>query len=262
MDEPALPLYYKESDTPLDTALFADDCGGLIGVAGDPMPYMMRNDDTITLLQIVCFVITLISVSHSWRFMVNQAKGLFRSRSFSEKTEGETSNEVWFQCVLLLQTCLLYSIMQYLYTMESVGSALMQVSQYELVAIYFSVICGYQIVRGLLYTMVNLVFADGKINLQWIRALLFLTAAEGIVLFPVVLLVVYFNFSFQNAIICFVIVFLLVKLLAFYKCCTIFFSRFGNFLQIILYFCALELIPLASLWGILVFIGNYLKVNF
>lgn len=262
MGDPALPLYYKGSETPLDTALFADSIGGWMGVAGDPMPYMMRNDDVITLLQMACFFISLIAVANSWRFMVRQAKDLFRARSRSEKPVGETANEVRFQFFLLLQTCLLYSVLQYLYTCEYISDTFVLASPYELIGIYFIIMCAYQIVRGGLYTMVNLVFADGKINLQWLRSLLFLTAVEGLVLFPVVLLLVYFNLSFQNAMICFVIIFLLVKILAFYKCCSIFFNRFGNFLQIILYFCALELIPLASLWGILVFTGNYLKVNF
>lgn len=41
----------------------------------------------------------------------------------------------------------------------------------------------------------------------------------------------------------------LVKLLSFYKCYVIFFRQNGIFLQIILYFCALEIVPLATLWG-------------
>ena len=108
----------------------------------------------------------------------------------------------------------------------------------------------------------GILFFYGKINLQWIKSLLFLAALEGVALYPVVLLLIYFNLSFDNAIVCFVIVFLFIKILTFYKCCSIFFGRLGNFLQIFLYFCALELIPLVSLWGILVIIGNYLKVNF
>ena len=50
--------------------------------------------------------------------------------------------------------------------------------------------------------------------------------------------------------------------MSFYKTYIIFFRRFGAVLQIILYFCALEMIPLAALGGILVLIRDYLQINF
>ena len=59
-----------------------------------------------------------------------------------------------------------------------------------------------------------------------------------------------------------IIVLVLVKILSFYKSYLIFFKRNGLFLQIILYFCALEVVPLSALWGGLVLISHYLKINF
>ncbi len=46
------------------------------------------------------------------------------------------------------------------------------------------------------------------------------------------------------------------------KAYIIFFRRNGVFLQIFLYFCALEVVPLFALWGGLVLISHYLKINF
>lgn len=262
MSEQALPLYYRENATPLDTTLLTDTYNGCMGVAGDPVPYQMRNDDVITLLMLLCFVLTIVSISHSHGFIGRQAKNLFRIHSGNETVVGETANEVRFQCFLGVQTFLLYSILQYLYTCEYIAETFYLDSPYELIAIYFFVICACQLFRGGLYTLVNNVFFDGKTNLQCLRSLLFLTAMEGVLLYPVVLLHVYFNTSFQSTIICFAFIFLFVKILTFYKCFSIFFGRIGSFLQIFLYFCALELIPLVSMWGILVITGNNLKVNF
>ena len=47
-----------------------------------------------------------------------------------------------------------------------------------------------------------------------------------------------------------------------YKSYAIFFKHGGGIVQNILYFCALELMPLLALVGILQITGNYLKVNF
>ena len=94
------------------------------------------------------------------------------------------------------------------------------------------------------------------------RAYLFTNSLEGICLFPIVMLLTYFNLSIENAMTSVLVVVVLSKLLAFYKLYIIFFRGLGNILQIILYFCALEMVPLLSLLGVLVLIGNNLKINF
>ena len=94
------------------------------------------------------------------------------------------------------------------------------------------------------------------------KAFLFTVAAEGVLLFPVVMLIAYFELSIQRAAIYVGIVVLFIKILAFFKTILIFFRKNGVFLQIILYLCALEIVPLAILLGSLGLINNFLKVNF
>ena len=94
------------------------------------------------------------------------------------------------------------------------------------------------------------------------KSILYLSAMEGIVLFPIVMLQSYFGISVQSAIIYAAIVLILVKLLTIYKCFVIFFRQNGAVLQIILYFCALEIVPMLALAGFLVMIVDYLKINF
>lgn len=94
------------------------------------------------------------------------------------------------------------------------------------------------------------------------KAYLFLFSCEGVLLFPVVMLLTYFNLSLDAAIIYALIVVGLVKILSFYKSYIIFFRGNGSFLQIFLYFCALEVVPLFALLGGLVLISHYLKINF
>ena len=90
----------------------------------------------------------------------------------------------------------------------------------------------------------------------------FIFSMLGVLLFPWVLLEVYFGMALQKTMIIAMIVIFLVKMLTFYKCFDIFFKGTGVFLQIILYFCALEIIPLLSLGATMVMIGNELKINF
>lgn len=80
--------------------------------------------------------------------------------------------------------------------------------------------------------------------------------------FPLVLLLVYFNLSMQVALIYTLSVTLLIKLFTMQKQYAVFFKSTNLGLQIILYFCALEIMPLTALAGILIYVENFLKINF
>ena len=97
---------------------------------------------------------------------------------------------------------------------------------------------------------------------RWLKTLLFIAATEGVLLFPVVLLVVYFDLPLENAVYYYGFVFIFTKILAFYKSWTIFFRQNGIFLQIFLYFCALEIVPLLGLLGGLGVLIDQLKITF
>ena len=258
----SLPKYYRENFFSADSLFHPELNGGRYGVAGDPMPYSLRSDNVISILFLLCFIVGMIAFAKSRRFIVRQAKRFFYVPRSETSTVTETSTEVRFQFFLVLQTVLLLSLLQYFYTQRYIGNTFILSSEYQLIAIYFGMWTGYFVLKGLLYTFVNTVFFGARQNLQWLKALLFITAMEGVVMLPLGLLQVYFNMSIESVLTYFVIVLIFVKILTFYKCYITFFRRTGVFLQIILYFCALEIIPLAAMWGALVMMGNYLKINY
>jgi len=99
-------------------------------------------------------------------------------------------------------------------------------------------------------------------NTQWLKSYLFLVSSQGVLLLPLVMLQAYFELSVQSSLIYVASVLGASKLLSFYKTYLIFFRKKGPFLQIFLYFCALEIVPLFALWGVLTIASNYLKINF
>lgn len=57
------------------------------------------------------------------------------------------------------------------------------------------------------------------------KAYLFLVSCEGVLLFPAIMLMIYFGFSIQTAVIYTLIVVGIIKILSFYKCFIIFFEE-------------------------------------
>lgn len=233
---------------------------GHSGILGDPAPYTLSNDNTITGLLLGSFLLVLVALSGSLGFIGRQIKNFFYMPRSAAKLN-ETSDEVRFQLFLILQTALQLAIIYYLYRRGAGTGSYVIDSQLAVIGIFSLIIALYFVLKGAVYNLVNWVFFDKEKNAQWNKTILFLAACQGVALFPVVLLQVYFRTMLSTTLIYTLIVAISVKILTFYKCYSIFFRRMGVFLQIFLYFCALELVPLMALFGILELTGNYLTIN-
>ena len=256
-----LPKYYRESFFSKDSLFHPELRGGRLGVAGDPVPYTVANDNFITSLLLLCFVLACVAYSMSKHFIVRQAKNFFRTPNYGTTVITETSNELRFQMFLVLQTCLLVGLGYFIYSREAKGDTF-TIEQYQVISIYAGCVAAYFLLKGILYASTGWVFFDKKKNEQWMKAYLFLVSCEGVLLFPGIMLMAYFGLSIQATVVYSLIVIGLLKILSFYKCYLIFFKLKGAFLQFFLYFCALEMIPLFALWGVLVLLSDYLKINF
>ena len=256
-----IPQYYRESYFSNDTLYHPELDGGRLGVAGDPIPYSIRNDNIITSLLLSSFVISIMAYSASRNYFLRQIKDFFYPVR-SVKNFSETAGELRAQLFFLLQTCMLLAMIGFFYTQEYIANTYIVSDEYLLVAIYFGVIVAYFAIKAGAYAAVNTVFFDSKRNEQWQHTTLFLNGVEGILLFPAVMTIAYFDISSTFIYYYLVGVLVFVKLLTFYKCFVIFFKQNELYLQIILYFCTLEITPLLALWGAIGVVANALKVNF
>ena len=231
------------------------------GVGGDPVPYSIAGDNVVTSMLLGCFVIAMVAIAQSKQFILRQAKNFFYVPRSKTTEISETSNELRFQFFLMLQTCLLFSLI-FFYAVHDFAGQTFVIDQYLVIGAFTGIIAAYFLVKILAYWLVGWVFFDKKNTLQWIKAFLFLVATEGVLIYPLAMFMAYFDLESESAVIYASIVLLLSKLLCFYKTYIIFFHQKGVFLQNILYFCALEIVPGIALWGVLVMACSYLKINF
>ena len=264
MSDIQLPQYYREVFFSKDTLLRTEvpDGRGSYGMAGDPIPYTMHNDNVITALLLCFFILAIISFANVKEFIVRQAKNFFYLPHEGTTETGETAVEVRFRLFLVVLVSMLFALLYYFYTLQYVGETFVLDSSYLLIAIFFGVFLGYFLLKTLFYIVVNNVFFDGKRNRQWLKSLSFIIAIEVVLSFPAVLGMTYMGFAPADVEIYLAIVLLFVKLLTIYKCFIIFFRRNVIRFQIILYLCALEMIPLIALWEVLAVTANSLKINF
>ena len=232
----------------------------LPGKSGDPVPYTMSGDDILVCLMLFCFITTIGIFAHARQAIFYQLKEFFYVPR-AETSDTETPD--WFTLfVLNLQTSLLLGITYYFYTTHYVAEDYLLESPYAMMGVYFGVFFAYFLLKNIIYRVVNAVFFESKKNKQLAWTLSFIVALEGLAFFPAIVLQAYVGLSIKTVIYYFVFVLGMTKLMTFYKCWVIFFKQMGVFLQIILYLCALEIVPLLILGGVLVAITNELKVIF
>ena len=230
------------------------------GIAGEPIPYSIGSDNTITLILLVCFCLLTILGARLNKYIGKQIK-LF----FSIPREGSSSQdttETRIQLIFIVILCLMLGINSYILTTEKITTSLVIDSNALLVFFLSALFLLYFGAKWLLQDIVGMVFFGGKKTIHYWKVQLFLTACSGILMYPLVMLQVYFDLSLENAAVFFVIVLILNKILTFYKSWIIFFKQKGLFLQNILYFCALEITPVLAFCGTWLMIINKLKVNF
>lgn len=267
-------VYDKENVDSTDTSMFlgADLLGNdsmysttisgkQHGEAGEPLQYNVGGDNVITALLIATILLTLLSLSRSRRLIVRQTKNFFRIQHGDTTVVPETGNEIAAQLFLALQTCLLLSVLAFLYITQFIAEVVLFDSPYTLLWILIACFVAYYVVKTILYTLVDCTFFDMRSNERWLSAYLYILAVQGLIMLPIVLLQVYFDLAIETVLIYTLSVAVLAKILSFYKCYTIFFKRSGGLLQLILYFCALEMTPVLLLWGIMVTTVDYFKIN-
>lgn len=223
--------------------------GRTIGVAGEPLSYALRNDNIITLLLFAGFIVSAIAFGNMQRFVLSQLKNFFYipRNDFGRITL--SSSELRPQLFLVMQTCMLLSLLAYLFVFNYIGTDAVIAERYSLMLTFLVVFAGYFIVRALLYAIINEIFFNRRQAREWLRSLLFITSMESILLFPVVLIAVYHDLDITTVEICVASVIGLVKLMLVCKCYAIFFRRLGLFVRLFLYLCALEAVPFLLMWA-------------
>lgn len=258
--EVSIPQYYKETFFQRDSLMHPEINGGRMGIAGDPIPYLVSNDSLMTGVLLLFFILTVLVVSRSMRFITYQFKSfLYPERSDSVEIK-ETAGEVNYQFFLCFQTIALLSLSCFYCLVDSAETYVL--GAYQMLGLFFVSVLAVFVIEELLCLWANWTFFTSQQMGVSMRMRLFLTSFEGVLLLPVVLLYTFFALPTKILLVSTVLIVGFIKFLTFYKVYRIFFQRKAYFLQFFLYFCTLEIVPITTLVGILMLISKLLKITY
>lgn len=253
------PMYHVRSMVQPDSVYRPEYATYRQGVAGDPVPYTLASDNIVTGVLLGCFLFATLALAKSGATLWRQLKRVFAPAPLSGVIT-ETGSELRFQLFLLLQTCLLGGLTTF-FLMQTVGHVPFAVENYKVTGVFTALFLLYYLLKFAVQGAVQWVFFDEKKIIQYAQFNLFTVSLLGLLLFPASMLMVYFDLSIEIVGVYALLLVVVMKMISFYKSYVIFFIREGGFLQNVLYFCALELMPLGALVGSLALTVSYLKVN-
>lgn len=224
------------------------------GLTGDPVQYQFRNDDAVSSVILLSFFLMAWVIADSWKFVRSQLRNFFITRErpnlFAERDDNVLSGRIF----LVVQTCFLLSLLYFTSTKELQPDVFSQVSPRLILVAATAVSLLYYGLKIAIYNIVNHTFFTPAKCIMWSNIHFVSILLTGFSLMPITLLVVFCDVPFADVAFPCVLLLSVIKILLLYKCFRIFFSSLLGCVHLILYFCALEIIPMglfaASLYGL------------
>ena len=232
------------------------------GFEGTPISYSPRTDDAIALTLLACFFLSSIALARGKKFLSQQVKDFVLHRERTSIFDSSTAADVRYLLVLVLQTCVLSGITFLNYFHDTCPALMNRVSPLLLLGVYVGSCLVYFFLKWIIYMFLGWVFFDKNRTNIWLESYSTLIYYAGFVLFPFVLFLVYFDLNLTNLIIIGLTILIFTKILMFYKWIKLFFHQLNTLFLLILYFCALEIVPCLLLYQVLVQINNILLIKF
>lgn len=229
---------------------------------GEPIPYMLRADWIITCIMLLCFLLGTFVLKDGKRYLLFRFKKLFWSTRQNNQAEIITSAYFQHSVILTSITCILGGLCLYDYFVDQTPLLFTHVPHGVVLGTYILIAILFVLLKYALYSFINWIFFDAERNKQWTETYFDVLILGGLLLFPVVLLIIYFDLNFATTKVFILFILIFAKFLLFCKCIRNFFRQIHGIVHFILYFCALELTPTLLLWEGVGYTNHFLFLKF
>ena len=234
----------------------------ITGFKGMPIPYSPKLDDGITILLLCCFFISAYVLSRSRKFLVQLMKDFLLNRERTSIFAATTAADMRYMLLLILQTCVLGAVCTFNYLIDVRPELGERIPPYILLGVYLAIALLYLFWKWVTYSVLGWIFFDGNRTSLWMESYSTLLYYLGFALFPFALFLVYFDLSLLATVIIGLFLMFFTKILMFYKWIKLFCNNLYGVLLLILYFCALEIIPCFIVYRGVLQVNDYLIINF
>ena len=232
------------------------------GMPGEPLPYLLHTDWMITIILFLCILGTSFALSKEEKYLLQQLKASFSNRKRSSMFDEVTTSDIHYKILLMFHSCVLLGFCFYYYYSNHTPELFTQIPHIKILGGYTLSICLFIFLKSILYRFINWVFFQKVKNSLWITSFFNQFIWLGILMLPIVLVTIYFDISSQISLLMMGILIIFAKFSLFWICFSNFFEKIHGVFHLILYFCALEILPDLLFWKGIELANNNLILNF
>ena len=222
------------------------------GIAGNPIPYRLRDDIFITSTLLISFFVVMFIIARSLHVLFVQFKNFFYFHKRNEMIILNRDSEIKTQTYVILLSSFLMAIMFLHYSSSALPNVFNRTSPYKLLVLNSCVCLMYFFVKVIMYQTTNWTFFSHQSIQQWNNMYNLLALLKVVGYFMLTLVIVFFDLQNSVSIWMFFIIYSAFILLLAYKVRQIFFCYNFALMHLFLYLCTLEIIPLLFLGWILI----------
>jgi hypothetical protein len=231
------------------------------GMIGEPIPYLLHTDWLVTSILFLCIILTSLTLSKEKKYLIQQFKASMTSRERSSMFDESSTSGTLYKHLLILHACLMLGFCLYYYYANRLPELFEHVSHGWLLGGYALSVTVFIFLKSMLYRFINGVFFQKVRNSLWMASFFNLLIWLGILLLPIFLVIVYFDISSSLSLYMIGILIIFAKISLFWTCFSNFFEKIHGAFHLILYFCALEILPDLLYWKGMELLSNNLILN-
>lgn len=232
------------------------------GTEAIPIPYAPYMDDCVAMVLLGCFFLSAYVLSRSRKFLSQLMKDYLMHRERASIFSTSTASDMRYLLLLILQSCVLSGVFLFCYFCFSDPTLTEHVRPPVLLGIYVGFCTLYLALKWAVYSLLGWIFFDANRVEFWMESYSTLLYYLGFSLFPFILFIIYFNMSLTLTVVVGLVLLLFTKFLIFYKWLKLFCNKLHGIFLLILYFCALEIIPCLMLYRGMTELNDYLIIKF
>lgn len=251
-------LFYK-SENHLNLTRYHSMREFATGMEGKPLTQDFFSGDFITSLIVLCSLVSMFVLSRAPKYMYHRMHDFLfvhtALRKFIPRTAGYDKSINYF----IIQTSIFCGII-FFSCFSHFDKELRHISPYILLTVYIVSCFLFFCVKFAIYSFLGWIFLERKIIALSIESYFTLICSVGFLLYP--LIVLFSDIRAQDIFVICLILFVCIKLLMFYKWIKLFSQKFFHLFLLILYFCAIEIMPCFLFYQSMVQINDILVIKF
>ena len=218
------------------------------GIEGLRPSYTPRTDDFIAIILLCCFLLTSIILERGKKNLFQKMKDFISHRERNSIFDTSTASDLRYSMVLAIQTSVLSGIVILNYFLDATPKLFNHLPPHIILSVYIGICILYIIIKWVIYSILGWIFFDRSTRRGLLESYSTLVYFVGFMLFPICLLLIYYDLEFDSLLFLGLSLIVFIKILMLYKWVMYFLKHFHGLFLLILYFCALEILPCLLLY--------------